>query len=70
MSEDKRPPSENPKFGYGDVDARPDVDGTEAVDNAYPNAKSGQPPSEEHGGQTDPAYTGPANDNATRKPGS
>ena len=70
MSEHPRADSENPEFGYGDVDARPDMDGTEAVPNAYPNSKSGQTPSDEHGGQTDPAYHGPDNDNATRKPGS
>lgn len=61
-------PKQSPELGYGNVDARPDIDGAEG--NAYPNPKTGQVPSDEHGGQTDPAYSGPDNDNATRKVGS
>ena len=65
------------EFGYGDVDARPDVDGAIAKPGMGGGGESGggarAEPAENTGGagspggQTDPAYRGGDNPNAPRK---
>ena len=56
-------------LGYGDVDARPDIDGAggESGGGARPAAVETTDGAGAPGGQTDPAYRGGDNPNATRK---
>lgn len=70
------------ELGYGNVDARPDIDGTpgggggesgggesgggESGGGARPEPVETTEGEGAPGGQTDPAYRGGANDNATR----
>ena len=56
-------------LGYGDVDARPDIDGAdgESGGGARPEPAETTGGAGARGGQTDPAYRGGDNPNATRE---
>lgn len=56
------------KLGYGNVDARPDIDGAggESGGGARPGTTETNDGDGAQGGQTDPAYRGGDNPNSTR----
>ncbi len=60
------------ELGYGDVDARPDIDGAEPAGGELGGGERPEPVETTDGkglagGQTDPAYRGGDNPNATRE---
>ena len=62
------------ELGYGDVDARADIDGTPGADGGGESGGGARPEPVENtggtgspGGQTDPAYRGGDNPNAPRR---
>ena len=62
-------PEPRNELGYGDVDARPDMDGGggESGGGARPEPVENTGGAGSPGGQTDPAYRGGDNPNAPRK---
>lgn len=66
-------PEPRNELGYGDVDARPDMDGTPGSGGGGESGGGARPEPVENtggkgspGGQTDPAYRGGDNPNSTR----